>query len=155
MFHENSYKPSQYTPVVKARQLCDYEFTITDNKNKFPEYEETEKKDSNGNVIQTVITLRQDAIINRIRQESFDIYTLAFTANVIDLRKEPERKEERFRKQSEAISLCDVHLATMELCCLKYGASKKRLAHWGSSIIEVREALKKWHKSDIERYASI
>ena len=155
MFHENGYKPNQFTPVVKTRELCDYVFTITDNKNKFPEYEETTKKDENGNTVQTVITLRQDAIINRVREQAFQIYMLAYTANEIDLRKEPERKSERLNKQKEAISLCDIHLATMELCCLKYGASKKRLAYWGNRIIEVREALKSWHKSDIERYASI
>ena len=155
MFHESGYKPNAYTPIVHARQLCDYVFTITDNKNKFPEYEVTERKDEESNTVRQVITLREDAVLNRVRQQAFDVYILAFTANKINLKREPERKDERLGKQKKAIELCDILLGSMELCCLKYGASKKRMMHWGNMIVEVREELKDWHRSDIDRYAGI
>ena len=61
MYHESGYKPNAYTPIIHARQLCDYVFTITDNKNKFPEYEVTERKSEDGSVRQ-IITLREDAV---------------------------------------------------------------------------------------------
>lgn len=109
MVHSNQHEPNRFTPVVKAMELVDHVLTITDNINKFPDYTTKEKKNEDGTVT-LVMVQRQDGLVNWAREQAMQIYLLAFTANEINLTKEPWRKEERLQKQEAAISLCGEHL---------------------------------------------
>lgn len=152
--HAGEYKPNNFTPVVKAMNLYDYVDTITDNPNKFPEYKETEKKDKDGNVTKLLV-MRQDSLVNRVREQAFQIFILLWTANEINVSKEPERKEERLGRQKKAIELCGEHLAAIQLCRKHFHLTTKRIKHWGKMTIEVRDATKGWHKSDKNRFKEI
>ena len=67
MLHEGQYKENSFTPVVEAMNLCDYVFTITDNPKKFPEYVATKKKFFNNSDL-VIVQLKEDSIVNKIRQ---------------------------------------------------------------------------------------
>lgn len=102
MVHSNQHEPNRFTPVVKAMELVDHVLTITDNINKFPDYTTKEKKNEDGTVTM-VLVQRQDGLVNWAREQAMQIYLLAWTANEINLDKEPWRKEERLQKQEAAI----------------------------------------------------
>ena len=134
--------------------LCDYVFQITDNAKKFPEYAETIRLNSDGTETKILI-MRQDALINRVRDQAYNIHMLAYTANEINVGRHPERKAERFARQRKAIELCNEHLATIQLCRKKFHLTKKRIKHWGGLTIKVRTALENWNESDRDRYKNI
>lgn len=152
--HAGEYKPNNFTPVVKAMNLFDYVDTITDNQKKFPEYKETEKKEKDGTVTKFLI-MRQDSLVNRVREQAYQIYMLLWTANEINVTKEPDRKAERLGKQAKAIEICGEHLAAIQLCRKRFHLTNKRIKHWGKMTIEVRDTAKAWHKSDKDRYKNI
>ena len=80
MLHEGQYKENAFTPVINAMELCDYVFTITDNAKKFPEYTVTKRKfRDNSDFI--ILQMREDSIVNKVRQQAYDIYMEVFTAN--------------------------------------------------------------------------
>ena len=151
MIHEGGYKPNNFTPTVLAMDLCDYVFQITDNARKFPEYTETVLRNDDNTYTKLVI-MRQDALVNKVREQAYNIYTLAFTANEINVGRQPERKDERLRKQAKAIELCNEHLATIQLCRKKFHLTNKRIKYWGRMTINARSALERWHESDRDRY---
>lgn len=153
MLHEGEYKPNRFTPVVAAMELSEYVFLITDNANKFPEYTTTEKATESGK--QIVIMMRQDALVNRVREQAYQIYILAWTANEINLDKHPERKSERLDRERQAIELCNEHLAAIQLCRKRFRLSYKKIRYWGGLAFNVRNLLEKWNESDRNRYADI
>lgn len=154
MVHSNQHEPNRFTPVVKAMELVDHVLTITDNINKFPDYTTKEKKNEDGTVTM-VLVQRQDGLVNWAREQAMQIYLLAFTANEINLTKEPLRKEERLQKQEAAISLCGEHLALTQLCQKHFHLSHKKVKYWGDLTIGVRDSLKWWNNSDKDRYKNI
>lgn len=139
---------------MKAMNLYDYVDTITENQKKFPEYKETETKNRDGTVTK-ILVMRQDSLVNRIREQAYQIFILLWTANEINLTREPERKNERLNRQAKAIELCGEHLAAIQLCRKHFHLTSKRIKYWGKMTIEVREAAKGWHKSDKNRYKDI
>jgi hypothetical protein len=154
MLHEGQYKENAFTPVVNAMELSEYVFTITDNAKKFPEYTATKKKfRDNSDFI--IIQMREDSLVNKVRQQAFDIYMNVFTANEINLKRQPYRKEERLKKQLRAIQLCDEHLATIQLCRHKFHLSNKRIKYWGGKTIDLRGIIERWHDSDRDRFKDI
>lgn len=154
MIHENGYKFNTFTPIVYAMNLCDYVYQITDNANKFPEFTETIKHNKDGTETK-ILVMRQDSLINKVREQAYDIYMFAFTANEVNLNHHPERKDLRLQKQQGAIELCNEHLATIQLCRKRFRLTYKRIKYWGGKTIEVREALERWHTSDKTRYKDI
>ncbi len=154
MIHEGGYKPNTFTPTVLAMDLCDYVYQITDNAKKFPEYAETTRRNGDGSYTRILI-MRQDSLINKVREQAYQIHMLAYTANEINVGRQPRRKEERFRKQRQAIELCNEHLATIQLCRKKFHINNKRIKYWGGLTIKVRTALEKWNESDRDRYKNI
>lgn len=154
MAHEGEHKPNDFTAGNAALDLVNHVFTITDNTNKFPEYKQTEKQTSDGKTIITLV-MRDDSLVNRVRDQSYNICIKAFKANGIDLRKEPERKSERLRLQSEAIELCDEHLATIQICRKHFHLSFKKIKYWGDLTRKAKNLLIAWHDSDKVRFKNI
>lgn len=148
------HKFNSFTPVIACMNLADHVFNITDNINKFPEFNTKAIKNPDGTVTQ-VIQQRQDSLVNRVREQAWDIYILAWTANEINLEKEPWRKSERLEKQAKAISLCGEHLAAVQLCRKHFHLSYKKIKYWGEMTIKARNFLVKWNDSDKVRYKNI
>jgi hypothetical protein len=102
-----------------------------------------------------IIQLKEDSIVNKIRQQAYDIYVNAFNANEINVKKQPYRKDERLRKQLRAIELCEEHLATIQLCRHKFHLSNKRIKYWGGKTRDLRDVIIRWHNSDKDRFKDI
>ena len=154
MLHEGQYKDNAFTPVVGAMELSEYVFTITDNEKNFPEYTATKRRFRDGSDF-IILQMREDSLVNRIRQQAFDIYMNTFTANEINVKRQPYRKDERLQKQLRAIQLCNEHLATIQLCRHKFHLSKKRIKYWGGKTRDLRGVIEKWHDSDRDRFKDI
>lgn len=151
--HAGEYNFNNFTPVVKAMNLYLYVDKITTNPNKFPEYIFTEKQINDKTVL--IVQCREDSLINLVRKHTYQIYMLCWTANEINLNKEPYRKNERLGKQLKAIELCGEHLAEVQLCKSRFHLTYKRMKHWGNMTLEVRDSIQAWHKSDRDRYKNI
>lgn len=154
MMNESDYKPNPFHTVWEAMDLADYVIKITDNINKFPVFDQKEIKNADGTVTKVMME-RQDTLVNWIREQTKEIFVLIFTANNIDLRKEPWRKDERLEKQLRAIALCDEHLAAVQLCGKHFHLAKRRIKYWGERTIKVKGLIAKWHTSDKTRYQNI
>lgn len=152
--HAGEYTITNFSPVTKAMELYEHVDLITNNPNKFQEYKETTKVNADGTITKIII-VRQDTLVNRIREQAYRIFILAHTANEINLGKEPHRKAERLEKQSMAIDLCEEHLASIQLCRKHFHLSNRKAKYWGRLTLSVKEYLKGWHESDKARYKNI
>lgn len=154
MPNNHEHKPNDFTPVVGAMNLADYVITITDNINNFPDFVKTERKNEDGTVAEVYIQ-RQDSLTNIVREQTFRIFLLTFSANEINLNREPWRKAERLEKQAEAIRVCGEHIAAIQLCRKHFHVPKKRNKHWTGLARDLRAAIAGWHESDKGRYRDI
>lgn len=154
MVHEGQHRPNDFTPVVGAMELADYVFTITDNINKFPDYTVKEKKNEDGTITK-IYVFRNDSLTNRVRDMANQIFMMAYTANEINLKKQPWRKDERLSKQAEAIRLCGDLLAEIQLCRKHFHLSNRKVLYWGKKVRDLRIALEGWHEKDRDRYREI
>lgn len=154
MLTENQYKPNDFTPVVGAMELAEYVFHITDNANKFPDFSVVERKNPDGTVTQ-IIVYRPDSLTNIVRAEARNIFHLTYSANEINLKRQPWRKEERLGNQAEAIKLCGELLADIQLCRKHFHLSNRKIKHWGKMVRDLRIAIEGWHESDKDRYRNI
>ena len=154
MLHEGDYKTNTFTPVVLAMDLCAHVYHVTDNKNKFPEYTEQKIQDPD-KTCSKILIARDDSLINKVREQAFQIYMCAFSANEINLNKHPEQKDRRLALQARAIELCNWHLATIQLLKKPFHLRKGKLKYWGKLTLKVRTALVKWNDGDRDRYKNI
>ena len=134
--------------------LAEYTFLITDNLNKFPDFCVKEKKNEDGTITQ-VYVFRSDSLTNHVRDMANEIFMLSYTANEINLNKQPWRKDERLTKQARAIRLCGDLLAEIQLCRKHFHLPSKKVLHWGKKVKELRAAIEGWHEKDKDRYKSI
>jgi len=154
MPNKNDHKPNDFTPVVGAMYLADYVLTITDNISKFPDFIQTERKNADGSVTAVYIQ-RQDSLVNWVREQAKGIFILTYTANEINVIRQPWRKDERLGKQAEAIRLCSEHLAAIQLCRKHFHLSSRKVKHWGKQTRDLRMAIEGWHEKDRDRYKNI
>lgn len=147
-------KPNDFTPVVLSMELADYVLHITNNSKKFPVCKTILKESDDGTMISKV-NLLDDTLVNTIRDQAYQIYMNVSRANRINLKYQPDRKQERLDRQLKAISLCEDHLCTIQLCRKYFHLSSKRIKYWGKMTVSVRNAIEKWHESDVRRYKSI
>lgn len=154
MATENQHRPNDFTPVVGAMNLAEYVFLITDNTNKFPDFTVKEKKNPDGTVTQMII-YRPDSLTNTVREEAREIFHLTYTANEINLNRQPWRKDERLGKQAAAISLCGDLLADIQLCRRHFHLSTRKVKYWGKQVRDLRDAISGWHEKDKDRYRNI
>ena len=182
MSNAGDHKPNDFTPVVGAMNLADYTFLITDNINKFPDFcvkeikgkkrkprkkaeekteektecepEKLEKPEAEETVTQ-IFVFRGDSLTNRVRDLANEIFMLTYTANEINLTKQPWRKDERLGKQAEAIRLCGDLLAEIQLCKRHFHLTNSKTLHWGKKVRELRKAIEGWHEKDKDRYRNL
>jgi len=154
MATENMHKPNSFTPVVGAMQLVEYVFHITENPGKFRDYSLKERKTEDGSVTQ-VFFIRDDSLTNIVRAEARKIFHLTYSANEINLNRQPWRKDERLGKQAEAIQICGELLADIQLCRKHFHLTTQRIKNWGGMVRDLRTAIEGWHESDKARYRDI
>lgn len=147
-------KPNDFTPVMASMELADYVLHITDNPKNFPTCKTLVTEGAEGTVVNE-ITIQEDYLINEIREQAYRIYMNVSRSNRINLHRQPDRKDERLRRQLEAISLCEDHLCTIQLCRKHFHLSSKRIKYWGGLTVKAKSAIEKWHESDVDRYKNI
>lgn len=145
------HQQNSFTVTANAMNLASYVITITDNANKFPDFTFKEVVSPEG-LITKVFIQRQDSLVNWVREQAKEIFVLCYTANEINVTKEPYRKDERLSKQKKAISLCDEHMASIQLCAKHFDLSKRKVHHWGKLTYDLKTQIEAWHKSDKDRF---
>lgn len=82
------------------------------------------------------------------------IYIKAFEANGIRVTNN-YTKVKRLRLQKEAIRLCNVMLAEINIAQRLFHIKKGKKLYWVKMVIEARTLLSKWHESDKKRYSNV
>lgn len=115
-----------------AKELAKYTTDICSNEKTFP------KRD------RWIIT-------NRIVTCALTIMEEIDTANSIYV---TTKVDYDLRRESQTIALAYTArlLGLIELAYLKYNLNGDRIKHWTQLVIDVRELVKKWRKSDSDRY---
>ena len=126
----------QLNAVWYARELAVYTIQICKNKKVFlPEY--------------------QSALTDDIIRTAKDIYINAWTAN--NIRVTEKNKKElwawRSKLQRQAILDCNNLLALIELAHPLFRLKGKRIEYWSEQTLKVRNYIKKWRESDVDRYS--
>lgn len=134
--------------------LSEYTINITDNLNRFPDFDVKYKKNPEGTVTE-IIVMRDDSLTNIVRQEAREIFHLTYAANEINLTRQPWRKTERLGKQAKAIEICGELLADIQLCRKHFHLRNSKVLYWGGKVRDLRIAIEGWHESDIDRYKNI
>lgn len=117
---------------TKSKELARYTTSICSNEKIFP------KRD------RWIIT-------NRIVTTALTIMEEVDTANSIYVSTKGDYDLRR-RSQTIALSYTARLLGLMELAYLKYSIDSKRIRYWTQLVIDTRELIKKWRKSDADRY---
>lgn len=91
-------------------------------------------------------------LISRIKNCAYDIYAKAMSANYIRADTNSINRITRYSLQEEAILLCNEMLAYIGIAKHVFHLTTKRMKHWSSLILGVRDLLQKWKESDVTRY---
>ncbi|MBO5090154.1 MAG: hypothetical protein J6C27_04510 [Clostridia bacterium] len=125
----------QLVVITKAEELAEYSVKICKNEKHFPK------------AFRWCFTMK-------IVDEAVSIYTLIREANTIFVTTKEDYSIRR-RKQLEALSLTDSLLGLIDLAKRVYGLDSDRVEHWALLVKNVSKPLRKWLKSDEERYKDI
>ena len=125
----------QLVVITKAEELAEYSVKICKNEKHFPK------------AFRWCFTMK-------IVDEAVSIYTLIREANTIFVATKEDYSLRR-RKQLEALSLTDSLLGLIDLAKRVYGLDSDRVEHWALLVKNVSKPLRKWLKSDEERYKDI
>lgn len=125
----------QLVVITKAEELAEYSVKICKNEKHFPK------------AFRWCFTMK-------IVDEAVSIYTLIREANTIFVTTKEDYSLRR-RKQLEALSLTDSLLGLIDLAKRVYGLDSDRVEHWALLVKNVGKPLRKWLKSDEERYKDI
>jgi len=124
---------SKLKVIMLAKDLAAYTLKITSNSKVFlPEC--------------------NDNLTKRIVEAALNIYLDAWNANDIKVDGSRKRADERLELQENAIRSCKDLLSLISLAKSVFHLRSKREEYWCRKAIEVRDKLRKWHESDIERY---
>lgn len=93
-----------------------------------------------------------DELIRRIKGCALDIYAKSWAANQIKADTNAENRRLRYRKQVEAIMLCDEMHAYIGIAKQVFHLRKRRMKYWSGLIMNVRRLLQAWKESDAERF---
>lgn len=121
--------------LIRANELTCYTIEICDNKNIFvPEH--------------------QSAITDKIIKNAIMIYVACWDANQIRVSPNTpdDERDSRKKSQDKAIKCCNRLLALMQIAKRLFHLKTKRIKYWGKNTIDVREGIKRWQKSDQDRY---
>lgn len=119
--------------LVKAKELAQYTFKMTDNQKRFP------KK-------------YRFTFVNRMQEMTLDIYELINTANELNINN-PEALKERLKLQNKAITKCKTLLFLITLCLEeeKIALSGRQAEVWAKYVLNVKNMAVRWHQKDKER----
>lgn len=94
------------------------------------------------------------AVTNRIVSVALTIMEEVDAANDIFV---SERSDYILRRRSQTIALSGTAkmLGLMELAYAKYGIPGERMEYWTGLVLGVRDLVKKWRKSDRDRFGRI
>lgn len=124
---------SKLKVIMLAKDLAAYTLKITSNSKVFlPEY--------------------NDNLTKHIVEAALNIYLDAWNANDIKVDGSRKRADERLQLQENSIRSCKDLLSLISLAKSVFHLRSKREEYWCRKTIEVRDKLRKWHESDIERY---
>lgn len=126
---------SKLAVQTKSKALALYTVTICGNEKIFP------KRDRwvvTNRIVSTALTIMEEVDVAN------DIYVS--TKGDFELRR---------KSQTIALSSTAKLLGLMELAYIKYGIEGKRIQYWTGLVLEVRELVKKWRKSDKDRYGKM
>lgn len=121
---------SKLEAILAAKKLCEYTLQITANRNVFTE--------------------KYDALVKSINDTVQKIYINAFSANNIYVHDKISCLK-RIDLQSNSILCCDELLALMDLAYSVFHLRMKRVDYWCSLVVNAKQLLKSWRKSDKER----
>ena len=150
--HAGEYKENHFTPVVRAMNLFEHVDLITSNPKKFQQFKEKLMPQQTDGTVTRLITIRQDNLTNRIRQQAYQIYVLAHMANEIELKHDYERFDQKLEMLKDAIYKCEQHLACIQLCRNHFKLTFKKVKYWGELTLKVREALQHQFQKEAIRY---
>ena len=123
---------SKLAVQTQAKQLALYTVTICGNEKVFP------KRD-------------RWAITNRIVSVALTIMEEVDMANDIFV---STAGDYELRRKSQTVALASTAklLGLMELAFMKYNIESNRIRHWTQMTVDTRDLIKKWRKSDKDRY---
>ena len=84
---------------------------------------------------------------------AYDIYEKVWTANTINVRKNPEQASERLALQKAAVLSCKQMLALMELMKMQFHLRAQKYWNWKRMLMNLGIKASAWNKSDTVRYA--
>ncbi len=125
--------PSKFTITLDACNLASYTAKILDNKNVFPEG-------------------CGDEIVARLRSYTLQIYLDCYEANdwrVYDTNDYMQRNA----LQEHAVDMCHLCLPLIQLAKHHFHLDTKRMMYWGKMVIDLRDKIQNWIKSDKARYS--
>jgi len=123
---------SKLAVQTKAVEMANYTITICSNENNFPK---RYRWCLTNKIVDTAIEIMND--INTANS----IYVS--TKNDYELRRE---------FQTKALAYTARLLGLMELAYVRFNIEDKRIRYWTQLVVDTRELIKKWKKSDSNRY---
>jgi hypothetical protein len=123
---------SKLAVQTKAIEMANYTITICSNENNFPK---RYRWCLTNKIVDTAIEIMND--INTANS----IYVS--TKNDYELRRE---------FQTKALAYTARLLGLMELAYVRFNIEDKRIRYWTQLVVDTRELIKKWKKSDSNRY---
>lgn len=125
--------PSKFTITIDACKLASYTNKILDNKNTFP--------DGCG-----------EEIVSRLRSYTMQIYLDCYQANDWRVMTADDYMQRR-ELQDHALDMCELCLPLIQLAKHHFHLETKRMMYWGKMVIDLRDKICAWVKSDRERYS--
>ena len=86
---------------------------------------------------------------------AYDIYEKAWTANYINVTKNPDQAGERLELQRAAITSCKLMLALMEVMKTQFHLRAQKFWNWCGMLTDLGAKMAAWHKKDVERFGSL
>lgn len=90
-------------------------------------------------------------LTNRISYEASMIYHKVRIANEIRV-KSPEEAKKRLDLQDEALGLCEDLITDILIAKRVFKLRMKKTVYWNSLVLETKQKIISWHKSDIIRF---
>ena len=135
--HKKDHKPTTLQVVVDLKRLYCHSAKIMPNEKVF-----NPKNDFH------------NSTLIRINETLLDMFSKAFTANTINVEKEPRLAGERLALQCFAIEDARQLLAVFDLAKSQFHLPERKFWNWMEMLVEAKNKLVAWHKSDFERYGA-
>lgn len=123
---------SKLAVQTKVIELAEYTITICSNEKNFPKR-------------------YRWCLTNKIVDTALEIMNDVNTANSIYVSTKGDC-ELRRHYQTNALAYTARLLGLMEVAYIKFNIPDKRIKHWTQLVVDARELIKKWRKSDSDRF---